>query len=316
MSFDIPLFFRVLFGARRDLIVVEPPPTTGFFVRLAAAIRRTPYAYYAADIWSDAAAQTGVARWAVRTVQRIERLVLTDARIVLSVNEGVSRRISEIAPEARLSTVGNGADTKVFSPSERSGASPIGQYAIYCGTASEWQGAGIFIDAFQIVHEKNPDARLIFLGHGSDWPALQEKAQVLPPDTVRFIATVPPDIAAEWITSAATSLASIKPDSGYSFAFPTKVYSSWACGTPVVFAGEGAVPEFMGAQEPGIGLGEAPGYDVVTIADALLRMFASPRAQAERLTLASWAAENVSLDAVANRAVQSLTLVTDEGGAC
>ncbi len=72
ISFDVPLFFRLLFGRNADLIVVEPPPTTGFFVRLAAALRRTPYAYYAADIWSDASKQTGAPRWVVRVVRNIE----------------------------------------------------------------------------------------------------------------------------------------------------------------------------------------------------------------------------------------------------
>ncbi|MDO5500237.1 MAG: hypothetical protein Q4F67_11230 [Propionibacteriaceae bacterium] len=36
-------------------MIVEPPPTTGLVVRVACALRRTPYVYYAADLWSVAA---------------------------------------------------------------------------------------------------------------------------------------------------------------------------------------------------------------------------------------------------------------------
>src|SRR5690606_13318388 len=58
LSFDLPLFFRLLFMRRADLILVEPPPTTGAIVRVAAWLRRIPYVYDAADLWSDAANAT------------------------------------------------------------------------------------------------------------------------------------------------------------------------------------------------------------------------------------------------------------------
>ena len=90
LSFDVPLFFRVLFGRRVHAIVAEPPPTTGFFVRLAAAIRRTPYIYYAADIWADGASQTGAPAWIVRVVKTIERFAMRGAKTVLSVSDSLT----------------------------------------------------------------------------------------------------------------------------------------------------------------------------------------------------------------------------------
>ncbi|WP_048876777.1 glycosyltransferase, partial [Saccharomonospora saliphila] len=54
-SFDAPLFARLLLRSA-DAVVVEPPPTTGVVATLAGLARRTPFYYYAADIWSDALA--------------------------------------------------------------------------------------------------------------------------------------------------------------------------------------------------------------------------------------------------------------------
>src|SRR5687768_1858826 len=34
-SFDIPLFFRLLFARKADCVIVEPPPTTGLVARIA-----------------------------------------------------------------------------------------------------------------------------------------------------------------------------------------------------------------------------------------------------------------------------------------
>ncbi|MDD0858824.1 glycosyltransferase [Arthrobacter alpinus] len=55
LSFDIPMFFRILFGARPDVFVVEPPPTSGFAVKVAARLRHVPFVYFSADVSSSAA---------------------------------------------------------------------------------------------------------------------------------------------------------------------------------------------------------------------------------------------------------------------
>lgn len=318
MSFDIPLFFRILCGRNRGLIVTEPPPTTGFFVRLAAKLRRTPYVYYAADVWSDAAESTGASRLVVSVVRRMERFALSGARGVLSVNAGVTARVREIAPGSRVHTVGNGIDVGVFSPdSGTPGASPSGHpTVVYSGTASEWQGAGLFIDAFSQVLEKHPEAQLVFLGQGSDWPALQERAsELVKRGSVAFVPTVPPSEAASWLRSAIVTIASIRPDAGYSFAFPTKVFASWATGTPVVYAGPGPIHEFLAehneeAKRSGAMLGEACTYDVTEVTEALLRAFdSSPHHETRRAT-GAWAARTVSLDSVAARAVHLITQET------
>lgn len=309
MSFDIPLFFRILLGPRRDLVVAEPPPTTGFFVRIAAALRRTPYAYYAADVWSDASESTGAPGLVVRIVRGMERFALAGACGVLSVNTGVTDRVREIAPAARVHTVGNGVDTAVFSaegPGVEASAVDGRPYLLYSGTASEWQGAGIFIDAFVRVLPEHPGARLVFLGQGSDWPALRERAARLPAGAVEFVPTVPPEQAATWMRGAVASLASIRPDSGYGFAFPTKVFASWACGVPVVYAGDGPVGGFMAEHAGEARLGEACGYDEGAVLDALRTALADAPTDSVRSATGAWAAGNVSLAAVAEHAVAVL----------
>lgn len=304
MSFDIPAFFRILFGPKHDLIVSEPPPTTGFFVKLAARLRRTPYAYYAADVWSDASESTGAPGPVVKFVRALEASAMGGAVRVLSVNEGVSSRVREIAPRANVVTVGNGVDTTVFTPEgESRGEDP---FFIYSGTASEWQGAGIFIRAFAQIAAEHPSARIVFLGQGSDWPALQKLSEELVPGRVDFVPTVPPNEAAAWIRGARASLASIEPESGYDFAFPTKVFASWACGTPVIYAGLGPVRAFMAEQAEELQLGAALDFDAAAIAEAMRTTLDAGRSGQDRAELGEWAAQNVSLASVARRAVASL----------
>ncbi|WP_052961407.1 MULTISPECIES: glycosyltransferase family 4 protein [unclassified Leucobacter] len=303
LSFDVPLFFRILCGPKQDAIVVEPPPTTAFSATLAAGIRRIPVFAYAADVWSDASESTGAPRPVVGLVRWMERFAWTRARGVYSVNDGVSARVREIAPRANIETVGNGIDTEVFSSEgpvapealERAGGEA---YAIYTGTASEWQGAEIFVRAVSELQRRGVPLRLIFLGQGTALPELERLATELGA-RVEFHGPVPPEQAAAWQRGAAVSVASIRPGAGYDFAYPTKIFAAWGCGTPVVYAGPGPARSVL-AEHPDLGCGVD--FDASAVADALHRIAFLEEPSRERIS--TWARANVSLAGVADRAVR------------
>lgn len=299
MSFDIPLFFRILFGPKQDAIVVEPPPTTLFFATLAARLRRTPVFAYAADVWSDASESTGAPSLVVSVVRWMERFGWGRAKGVYSVNGGVTDRVLDIAPCAVVMTVGNGVDTDIFTPDAPAEEPPFhGPYAIYTGTASEWQGAEVFIEAVAELQSKNIDLQLVFLGQGTAFPTLKTLANDSQAQ-VAFYDSVPPERAAQWLRGAEMSLASIRPGAGYDFAFPTKVYAAWACGTPVVYAGPGPARDVL-ITEPELGIGAQ--HDSSDVADAMIDLL-SRRDVTARAQIAKWAQLNVSLAGVAQQAV-------------
>lgn len=310
MSFDIPLFFRVLCGPRRDLIVVEPPPTSGFFVRLAAALRRTPYAYYAADIWSDASAQTGAPGWMVNLVRRLERFALRGARVVLSVSDGVTSRLAELGVAGTAVTVGNGVDAARFAgalqtdPETAADGRPV---FVYAGTASEWHGADVFVEAMPAVLREAPEARLRFIGGGSERDALEARAAELGiAHAVSFDPVMTAEQVAPVLQGATAAIASVRPGAGYDFAFPTKLYSAAVCGAPLIHSGPGPAVDFVRTEVEGAPLGEAVADDPDAAAEAMIEAARRPFAAERRRRVTEWAMRNVSLDAVAQRAVQRL----------
>src|SRR5690606_14866450 len=114
LSFDVPLFFRLLFSRRADLYVVEPPPTTVAVVRLVGALRRTPCVVDAADLWSDAAALATSNRLVLRALRAVERFALRGSRRNLVVAQVYADRMKEIGIHAPATVVGFGADTETF----------------------------------------------------------------------------------------------------------------------------------------------------------------------------------------------------------
>lgn len=300
LSFDVPLAFRLLFGRRADVYVSEPPPTTGIVVRVVAALRRTPYVYYAADVWSDAAESTGAPRAVVRLLRVVESHVLRHASRVIAVSTGVAGRVAELSGHNRTVVVPNGIDTAIFAPAGAdSRPAPV---VIYAGTTSEWQGADIFVRAMPDVRRRVPDATLVFLGQGSAWDALQELAADVAPGLVEFRDVVAPERAAEHLRSARVAAVSLKPGQGYDFAIPTKIFAAVACGTPVLFCGPGPAGGIIDSAD----LGLAVDYEVAAVADALTTMLGGSRTW-DPDRLAGWSRENASLETAGALAAQAVS---------
>ena len=305
LSFDLPLALRLLTAPRPRMVVAEPPPTTGIVTRVVAGLRGVPYVYYAADVWSDAAASTGAPGAVVAALRGVERLVLTGARRVLTVNDGVAERIAGLGARS-VTVVPNGIDTEVFTPDGPvAPGTPAAPYLLYAGTASEWQGAGVFIEALHLVHATHPEVELVFLGQGSDWEHLRGLADGDP--RVRFHGLVPAEEAASWQRGALASVVSIRPGLGYDFAYPTKIFAALACGTPVVYAGPGPAR----ADLPAHGLGWATDHEPQAVADSVLAAIAEAGApvaerDARRRRRREWVEEHRSMAAALDRAAQVL----------
>lgn len=312
LSFDLPAAARLLLTPRPDVVVVEPPPTTGAVVRVVTGLRslvggRIPYVYYAADVWSDASESVGAPGVVVSVLRALEKFALRGARDVVAVSQGVAERVRELGADP-VTVVRNGIDTEVFTPHGPSPAdAPTGPFLVYAGTASEWQGAEVFAEAMRLVLAQVPGARLVMLGQGSSWPALTRLAGMLPPGTIDLRPLVPPEEAAAWQRAAAGALVSIKPGLGYDFAYPTKVLAALACGTPVVYAGPGPARADLSEHD----LGEAVDYDVPAVADAMVRALLAQTTLAERERLAGWVLEHRSLARTGAEAAQVVLRLAD-----
>lgn len=303
-SYDAPLAIRLL-GRRYGVAIAESPPTTGLVVAAISALKRRPFVYYAADVWTDGVIAMGAAKPVVWLMRWMERRVLRSARGILSVSDEVTDRLVSLGADlARIRTVGNGIDTEVFTAGAQP-AEPEETYFVYTGTMSEWQQPDVFIRAFARIVEEFPSLRLRFFGQGSVEKDLRALADELVPGRVEFGGVVGPAQSARWIRGAVASLVSIVPGIGYDFARPTKTYAAAACGTPVLFAGA----ETGGALVRDAGLGEAVAFGVDDVADAMRRLLGaadSGQTEAERARRAGWARSHVSLEAVGDRAADAV----------
>ena len=302
LSFDIPLFFRLL--AQRDLagIISEPPPTTGLAVMAAAALRRVPYAYYAADVWADATGTVEGVPWIVRTAVRVmENLVWRRASVLLATSQGVHDRIIElIGPRPSVAVVGNGINIEDFTPHGDVADEP-GPYFVYTGTVSEWHGAGIFLDAYERVLADHPGVRMLFFSEGAHRDELEQAARERGLEGVEFRRRLPAGEISAYIRGAVAALSSVTPGQGYDFAVATKMFAATACGTPVIQTGDGYGNRLVEDNA----LGWSVPYEAGAVAAAMQAALAGEgRPSPEHLR--DWTERDASLDSAGDRGVTAL----------
>ncbi|MES2867540.1 MAG: glycosyltransferase, partial [Actinomycetota bacterium] len=272
-----------------------------------AWLKHRPVIYYAADVWTDGVISMGASQIVVSIMRFMERTVLRRAAAVISVSAEVTERLVLLrADPSKITTVGNGIDTDVFSPDVEMASEE--RYFVYTGTMSEWQQPEIFVRAFALLATEEPDLRLRFFGQGSVENELRRIADELVPGKVEFGGVVRPSESASWIRGAIASLVSIVPGIGYDFAKPTKTYAAAAVGTPVLFAG----PEAGSALVEEAELGHAVRFTPESVAAgmrSLLTEAADGTSERLRSDRVRWARSNVSLDAVADRVTVAISQV-------
>lgn len=315
MSFDLPLVYRVLAATKPAVYLVEPPPTTGVMMRVLSRIRRRPYVWYAADVWSDATKMTGAPALIVKVVTAMEEISIRGASHVIAVSEGVAERVRGLGGK-RVTVVPNGIDPRVFTPDadavtadELSAHGIQHPYMIYAGTASEWQGAEIFIDALSELGEDAPEFQLVFIGQGSSWEDLKRRADDLSPlrsgaRRVVVLGQLPFEHAARWQAAAIGALVAIRPGLGYDFAYPTKVLSALSCGVPVLFAGRGPVARDLVNPL----LGTAVEYEASAVADGMRQIQKADIGADARRQRHQWVVDHRSTQAVGRKVVEILRI--------
>lgn len=310
LSFDIPLFFRLLFGNKADVVLVEPPPTTGVVSRIATAVRRTPYVWYAADVWSDATEIAGAPRPVVAVVRMMEKFALRGASGTIAVSEGVAERVKAFGAR-NVRVIPNGIDTETYRPeipalsqNELLDLGITGSYLLYAGTASEWQGARIFADAMDEIASTTDDLQVVFVGSGSEWQDIEEISKRLTHKFGREVVVLlpprSPERVARLMAGAEAALVSIVPGMGYDFAYPTKVLAGLSVGVPVLYVGRGPVATDVNRKK----LGVVSNYELGEVQEAMASVVDLGKELGDRRRRHSWVEASRSLRVSASRAAR------------
>jgi teichuronic acid biosynthesis glycosyltransferase TuaC len=179
-----------------------------------------------------------------RLARRWLRWAARRAAGIVAVSEALRDRLIELgASGCRIEVLRNGVDLDLFAPKDRAaarrdlGLDPDGPVVLAVSSLVRWKGVDLVIRAVAAL----PSAHLVIVGEGPEAGALRRLAEALRlRERVRFLGPLPQDRLASWYHAAdVLVLASAREGC------PNVLLEALACGTPVVAAAVGGVPEIV-----------------------------------------------------------------------
>jgi glycosyltransferase involved in cell wall biosynthesis len=212
--------------------------------------------------------QYRLARWWLRWAAR------RSAGIV-AVSEALRERLIELgAPSRRIEVLRNGVDLDLFAPSDQAaarrdlGLKADGRVVLSVSSLVRWKGVDLVIRAVAAL----PSAHLVIVGEGPEASALRRLAEGLQlSERVRFLRPLPQDRLAS-LYNAVDVLVLASAREGC----PNVLLEALACGTPVVAAAVGGVPEIVRGAAAGRLVAERT---PAAFAGAIRDLLAAPPAQ-------------------------------------
>lgn len=194
---------------------------------------------------------------------------------LLAVSDGVAEYLeSHPAARGRVHVVPNGVDPDRFAPGAYAAATTPGPFTVgFVGTLKAWHGTEILVEAFAILHERDPRVRLLLVGDGPERPRIEAllATRGLTGAAVLTGAVEPARVPA--LLAAMDVAVAPYPDRERFYFSPLKLYEYMAAGRAVVASRVGQIADVI--QDGRSGLLCSPG-DPHALAGALARAYADP----------------------------------------
>lgn len=164
------------------------------------------------------------------------------------VSKALSDRLIAIGVEPKRVTVNyNGVDQTKFAAGDRDAirlALKIPARAplvLFVGNVLETKGANDLLEAFAVLRQRRPAARLVYVGDGAGRAELERRVQALAlTEAVRFTGKQPHAMLGQWY-AAADLLCLPSHNEGV----PNVILEAMACGCAVVATRVGGIPEVL-----------------------------------------------------------------------
>ena len=226
-------------------------------------------------------------------VEASYRLQLRSAAHVIVVTEGLRDWACSEGGHGRVSLVGNGANTQVFSP-EGPRPGTQGPYVAFVGGLTAWHGIDVMVGATRRA-DWPKKVRLVIIGDGKESARVQEAMLSDKAGRIVWLGQLPQEQAAIWLRGAlaALSIAQDRQDHLGTGVAPLKLFEAMASGVPVIVTDLPFQADLVRREQAGLVI---PMEDEAALSTAVAALAADPaaakamgaRGAAHVRTQASW----------------------------
>jgi glycosyltransferase involved in cell wall biosynthesis len=178
-------------------------------------------------------------------------------------------------PVQKISVVGNGVETDLFSPRNadpnlRRELQMEEKFVIsYIGTMGMAHGLESLLEAASLLQHSSPEVQLLLVGEGADKDRLMASAQSRNLANVRFVGQQPREKIPAYIGASDVCLVLLKKNELFKTVIPTKMLEFMSCACPVILGVDGQAREILEAANAGIFVEPE---NIADLADAIRRL--------------------------------------------
>jgi len=244
-----------------DFIFVESPPLfLGISGLIYSRLRGVPLIFYVADLWPESARAIGVLHDGVlfKMAERLERFIYSHAKYIAAATAGIvsTLEMKKDVPRAKLFLLPNGVDTETAVPIatderlldelELRGKKVF----LYAGNHGAVAGLETLLEAARVL--SNSETAFLFVGDGQAKPDLLRLAKRYELRNVRFISARPVEEMSRYHSIAFASVVHVRKGELFKATRPAKLFTSLACGVPVIYCGEGETAALVKSADVGL----------------------------------------------------------------
>lgn len=201
----------------------------------------------------------------------MQRWQYRHASAIISVAEGLTGWLKREAGHERVVTIGNGANTGVFTPEATRRPGLPERFAVFFGQFPAWQGISTLLEAVKLPAWPS-GLPVVFIGDGAMRPDVEDAVAEMPGRVV-YLGRLPYDEVARVVAHAVVSFVPMMAPERETMFSPLKLYESMACGVPVVASDVAGISEVVDEWHCGI---LVPAGDACAIAEASARIVGDP----------------------------------------
>jgi colanic acid biosynthesis glycosyl transferase WcaI len=266
-----------------DVVLTPSPPlTNGLAAFILSRLRGVPYVYNVQDIYPDVAIRMGVLNSprAIAFFKQVERFVYAKADSVSVISEGFRRNLLDKGvPDDKIEVIPNFMDTDFVHPLPRHNDFSIehnldGKFVVlFAGNVGMSQGLRKVVDTARLLEDRK-DILFLIVGNGAAKPGLQDYAEQLKLENVRFLPFQPHEALPEMYASSEVCLVPLREGfTGESV--PCKVFTITAAGRPLVATVDKRSDTHRFVESSECGLWVEP-ENPEALASAILRLYNDP----------------------------------------
>ncbi|MDZ7951134.1 glycosyltransferase family 4 protein [Nostoc sp. DedQUE09] len=207
-----------------------------------------------------------------QSAEEVANRVFSAATTLIAVSDVLKTYLMNYVDSSKVHVIPNGVNPHRFSilrPVTQPETFTVG----FVGTLKPWHGLPILTEAFSLLHQRVPNAKLLIVGDGPERENLQMELAARGLDAhTQFTGAVNPDEVPQFLAAMDVAVAPYAAQSDFYFS-PLKVYEYMAAGLPVVVSRIGQLADLIDSGVNGI---LCPPGDAIALAEALEKLWRSP----------------------------------------